>query len=210
MLRSSLPKLLITTLNNSSYITNRGTMSPGVFPDAYQVLNNAYTRALETLRQEDSDVVRYKLISSNIVDNLVPILESMEGDDVLRDWVDTCAHTLGPLVYELQVAALAAEGMSVSSSCLLYVPGLILYSKESGMRLNFYSPLLRERQESEVDQRSMLTPRISKRPHRTIAISSWLPLRMPLEFITTPFGNECESLDSRRPSMIYPTMSSTN
>jgi hypothetical protein len=78
---------------------------------AHQVLNNAYTRALETLRQEDSDAVRYKLLSSNIVDNLVPILENMEGDGAPRHWVEAAANILGPLVYELQLSALAAEGM---------------------------------------------------------------------------------------------------
>ncbi|KAJ6530481.1 hypothetical protein DFH09DRAFT_1411003 [Mycena vulgaris] len=48
---------------------------------AYQVLNNAFVRALEALRQEDSDALRYKLLSSNIVDNLIPVLENMEEDE---------------------------------------------------------------------------------------------------------------------------------
>jgi hypothetical protein len=33
--------------------------------------------------------------------------------EVPRDWVDECANIFGPLVYELQVAALAAEGVCV-------------------------------------------------------------------------------------------------
>lgn len=78
---------------------------------ARQVLSSAFVRALAALREEDSDAVRYKLLSSNIVDNLIPVLENMEGDGAPRDWVEACAHILGPLVYELQVAALAAEGM---------------------------------------------------------------------------------------------------
>ena len=77
---------------------------------ARQVLNNSYTRALQTLREEDSDPLRYKLISSNIIDTMVPVLEGMEGE-VPRAWIDECAHILGPLVYELQVSALAAEGV---------------------------------------------------------------------------------------------------
>lgn len=79
---------------------------------ARQVLNNAYTRALQTLREEDSDPLRYKLLSSNVVDNLIPVLEGMEAE-VPRDWIDECVNILGPLVYELQVSTLAAEGMQV-------------------------------------------------------------------------------------------------
>lgn len=79
---------------------------------ARQVLDNAYIRALQTLREEDSDPLRYMLLSSNIVDNLIPVLEGMEAD-VPRKWINECANILGPLVYELQVSALVAEGMQV-------------------------------------------------------------------------------------------------
>jgi hypothetical protein len=77
-----------------------------------QVLDDAYVRALQALHQEDSDTLRYKLLSSNIIDNLLPVLEGLERE-VPRDWVDECANIFGPLVYELQVAALAAEGVCV-------------------------------------------------------------------------------------------------
>ncbi|KAJ6597751.1 hypothetical protein DFH09DRAFT_1304518 [Mycena vulgaris] len=76
------------------------------------MLDNAYVRAIETLRQEDSDPLRYKLLSSNIIDNLIPVLEGLEAE-VPRVWIDECANIFGPLVYELQVSALAAEGMQV-------------------------------------------------------------------------------------------------
>jgi hypothetical protein len=82
---------------------------------AHQVLDSAYTRALETLRREASEGVRYKLLSSNIVNNMVPILERTEEDGVPREWVNNCAENLGPLVYELEVAALAAEGLCVKT-----------------------------------------------------------------------------------------------
>jgi hypothetical protein len=78
---------------------------------ARQVLDNAFVRALAALREEDSEAVRYRVLSSNIVDNLVPVLEGMEDEGAPAGWVDSCAGILGPLVYELQVAALAAEGM---------------------------------------------------------------------------------------------------
>ncbi|KAJ7701689.1 hypothetical protein B0H16DRAFT_1617441, partial [Mycena metata] len=78
---------------------------------AYGVLDSAFTRALDALRQEDSDAVRYRLLSSNVTDNLVPVLDNMESEGVPRDWVISCAEILGPLVYELEVVALAAEGI---------------------------------------------------------------------------------------------------
>ena len=64
---------------------------------------------LQTLCSEDSDPIRYKLVSSNIVDTMIPVLEGMEAE-VPHPWIDETAKVLGPLVYELQVAALAAGG----------------------------------------------------------------------------------------------------
>jgi hypothetical protein len=78
---------------------------------AFEVLDSAYTHALGVLHQEGGDPVRYKLVSSNIVDSMIPILERMEVDGVPRHWIEACAFIFGPLVYELQVSALAAEGM---------------------------------------------------------------------------------------------------
>jgi hypothetical protein len=82
---------------------------------AFRVLNTAYTHARGVLYQEGSDPLRYKLVSSNIVDKMLPILEHTEADGVSRDWIEECAKVFGPLVYELQVTSLAAEGMSVAS-----------------------------------------------------------------------------------------------
>lgn len=78
---------------------------------AFDTLNTSYTHALNVLYQEGSDVVRYKLVSSNIVDRMLPILEHMETEGVPHDWIEQCARIFGPLVYELQVTALAAEGV---------------------------------------------------------------------------------------------------
>ncbi|KAJ7790734.1 hypothetical protein B0H14DRAFT_2625727 [Mycena olivaceomarginata] len=61
--------------------------------------------------KEDSEAVQYRVLSSNIIDNLVPVLEGMEGEEVPTGWVDSCTGILGPLVYELQVMALATEGI---------------------------------------------------------------------------------------------------
>ncbi|KAJ7760864.1 hypothetical protein DFH07DRAFT_771655 [Mycena maculata] len=78
---------------------------------AYNVLNTSYIHALGVLRQESGDPVRYKLVSSNIVDNMIPILERMGTDGLPQEWLERCAYILGRLVYELQVSALAAEGI---------------------------------------------------------------------------------------------------
>ncbi|KAJ7793150.1 hypothetical protein B0H14DRAFT_2623213 [Mycena olivaceomarginata] len=78
---------------------------------ARQVLDNVFVRTLAALRKEDSEAVQYRVLSSNIIDNLVPVLEGMEGEEVPTGWVDSCAGILGPLVYKLQVMALAAEGI---------------------------------------------------------------------------------------------------
>ncbi|KAK7027069.1 hypothetical protein R3P38DRAFT_2527204 [Favolaschia claudopus] len=86
---------------------------------AHQVLNNWYHRALEILLQEDSDPLRYKMHSAHIIDRSIPVLEGLEAQ-VPREWIDECANLLGPLVYELEVAALAAEGMYGNPiSCIL-------------------------------------------------------------------------------------------
>jgi hypothetical protein len=42
---------------------------------------------------------------------MIPILERMDDDGVHRHWIEGCAYIFGPLVYELQVSALAAEGV---------------------------------------------------------------------------------------------------
>ncbi|KAK7005481.1 hypothetical protein R3P38DRAFT_3604766 [Favolaschia claudopus] len=58
----------------------------------HQVLNEAYQRA---------DPLRYKLLSSHIIDRSIPVLEGLAAD-VPRDWIDECANIFGPLVYELE------------------------------------------------------------------------------------------------------------
>ncbi|KAJ7020134.1 hypothetical protein C8F04DRAFT_1197029 [Mycena alexandri] len=78
---------------------------------AYNILSAGYTHARGVLHQEGGDPVRYRLVSSNIVETLVPLLERMDVDGVPRPWIETCAYLFGPLVYELQVSALAAEGV---------------------------------------------------------------------------------------------------
>ncbi|KAK6988415.1 hypothetical protein R3P38DRAFT_2573347 [Favolaschia claudopus] len=83
---------------------------PANVTTGHQVLNNSYRRAREVLLQEDSDPLRYKMHSAHIIDRSVPVLEGLDAE-VPREWTVECANLLGPLVYELEVAALAAEGM---------------------------------------------------------------------------------------------------
>jgi hypothetical protein len=79
--------------------------------NAYQLLRNAFEHALLLLRQEDGDSIRLNLASEGLVNDMVPILEQMEGEGMPADFTHTCAHTLGPLVYELRMAAMAVEGV---------------------------------------------------------------------------------------------------
>lgn len=77
----------------------------------HHILNNAFNRALGVLRQEDSDPLRLRVVSENLVNDMVPILEGMESDGISREYIEQCAHALGPLVYELHVAALSLDGV---------------------------------------------------------------------------------------------------
>lgn len=79
--------------------------------NAHTILDNAFSHGLDILRQDDSDPLRCRVVSENLVNQMVPILESLEGDGVPQDFVHTCIQVLGPLVYELEVAALSAEGV---------------------------------------------------------------------------------------------------
>ncbi|KAK7063405.1 hypothetical protein R3P38DRAFT_3301282 [Favolaschia claudopus] len=76
----------------------------------YQVLNDGYVRAIQALQQEANDSTRYNIICSNIINNLLPVLEGM-AQEVPWDWIEATAEVFGPLVYELKVAALASEGI---------------------------------------------------------------------------------------------------
>lgn len=79
--------------------------------NAHHILDDAFKRALAVLRQEDSDPLRLRVVSENLVNDMVPILEGMESDGISREYIEQCIHALGPLVYELHVSALSLDGV---------------------------------------------------------------------------------------------------
>lgn len=79
--------------------------------NAHKILHNAFMHGKMVLQQEDSDPLRFRIVSENLVNDMVPILEGMEVDGVSREFIEQCVHVLGPLVYELEVTALSSEGV---------------------------------------------------------------------------------------------------
>jgi len=63
------------------------------------------------LCQEGGDSIRLNPALEGLVNDMVLILEQMEGEGMPANFMHTCAHTLGPLVYELRMAAMAVEGV---------------------------------------------------------------------------------------------------
>ncbi|KAJ7170389.1 hypothetical protein C8R43DRAFT_1152944 [Mycena crocata] len=78
---------------------------------AYVLLEGAFAHATLLLHQEDGEPLRLNLASEKLVNEMVPILEQLELESVSQEFTHACAHAIGPLVCELKVAAMAAEGV---------------------------------------------------------------------------------------------------
>jgi hypothetical protein len=78
---------------------------------AYQRIETAFTHGSTLLHQEDGEPLRLNLASEKLVNDAVPILEQLERQGVPSEFTHACAHAIGPLVCELKMAALAAQGM---------------------------------------------------------------------------------------------------
>jgi hypothetical protein len=78
---------------------------------AYQILGSSYAHALALSHQEDGEPLRLNLASEKLVNEMVPILEQLELEGLGQAFTHGCAHAIGPLVCELKLAAMAAEGM---------------------------------------------------------------------------------------------------
>jgi hypothetical protein len=81
--------------------------------EAHHILQNNFYHGLDLIRQEGSDPVRLNHISERLVNDSVTILERMEESGVPPEFTRECANVIGPLVFELEVAALAAIGVCV-------------------------------------------------------------------------------------------------
>jgi hypothetical protein len=94
----------------------RGTTAgrwPANIHEAHNILQTNFRHGLTLLRQEGGDPIRLNQASERLVNDSVRILERMEESEVPVEYTYQCANTIGPLVFELEVAALAAEGVYV-------------------------------------------------------------------------------------------------
>jgi hypothetical protein len=86
---------------------------PANVHEAHNILRNNFHHSLTLLRQEGGDPIHLNQASEQLVDDSVRILERMEEAGVPAEYTYQCANAIGPLVFELEVAALAAEGVYV-------------------------------------------------------------------------------------------------
>jgi hypothetical protein len=81
--------------------------------EAHHILHNAFHHALALLRQEGGDPLHLSHASEQLTNDSVRILERMEESGISPEFTQQCANAIGPLVFELEIAALAAEGVYV-------------------------------------------------------------------------------------------------
>jgi hypothetical protein len=86
---------------------------PANVQEAHRILHDVFHRALTLLRQEGGDPLRLSHASEQLTNDSVRMLERMEESGVSPGFTQQCANAIGPLVFELEVAALAAEGVYV-------------------------------------------------------------------------------------------------
>jgi hypothetical protein len=89
--------------------------------EAHNVLQNTFHHGLTLVRQEGGDPIRLNHTSEQLMNDSVRILERMEESGVSPDFTRKCADVIGPLVFELEVASLAAEGVYVSLALQNYM-----------------------------------------------------------------------------------------
>lgn len=62
--------------------------------NAHRILDDAFNRALIVLRQEDSDPLRLRMVSENLVNEMAPILEGMKAMGSLENTSsNVCMHS---------------------------------------------------------------------------------------------------------------------
>jgi hypothetical protein len=86
---------------------------PANIREAHNILRNNFHRGLGLVRQEGGDPIRLNHMSEQLMNDSVRILERMEESGISHEYTRQCANVIGPLVFELEVAALAAEGVYV-------------------------------------------------------------------------------------------------
>ena len=86
---------------------------PANIQEAHCILHDAFHHALTLLHREGGDPLHLSHASEQLMNDSVRILERMEGSGISPGFMQQCANAIGPLVFALEVAALAAEGVYV-------------------------------------------------------------------------------------------------
>jgi hypothetical protein len=86
---------------------------PANIQEAHNVLQNTFHHGLTLVWQEGGNTIQLNHTSEQLMNDSVQILERMEESGVSPDFTRQCASIIGPLVFELEIAALAAEGVYV-------------------------------------------------------------------------------------------------
>ncbi|KAK6977548.1 hypothetical protein R3P38DRAFT_2472235, partial [Favolaschia claudopus] len=71
----------------------------------------SFDHACRLLRQEDGEAVRLNMALETLTKESIPLLDKLELLGVPQTFTHACAHAIGPLVCELKLAALAAQGV---------------------------------------------------------------------------------------------------
>jgi hypothetical protein len=99
--------------------------------EAHNILRTNFHHGRILLRQEGGDTIRLNHASEQLVNDSVRILERMEESGVPAEYTYQCANAIGPLVFELEVAALAAEGMYIQLNLSIVLNILTLVLKRA-------------------------------------------------------------------------------
>jgi hypothetical protein len=113
---------------------------PANIHEAHNILWNNFHHGLTLLQQEDGDLICLNQASEHVVNDSVRILERME-ETVSAEYTHQCASAIGPVVFELEVAALAVEGVYVQLNITAAPTYWPLYSRERD-NIIFLEPVL--------------------------------------------------------------------
>ncbi|KAK7012593.1 hypothetical protein R3P38DRAFT_2549489 [Favolaschia claudopus] len=111
---------------------------------AYQSIAGSFNHASMLIHQEDGDQIQLNLASETLMKDTVPLLETLESEGVPTTFVHECARAIGPLVCELKLAALAAQGIERQNVTFLEPVEEVRTGKRGRPKKQINEDLLRE------------------------------------------------------------------